>query len=472
MLVGRARDYPVILTIISTVAYVGFILYYRLYYLLPATPFLPLTLYPYLKTLVYRRCIGRIDGELLEFLTLLINFESIGLHINDLFRMIASGEIGSTPHILYAARKYLSLERLYSDHVRALSRLSRIYSGTRFSKFLEGYVGILLTTGDTLAYTEAALNEELSRLETSIGGLVGFIENFYESYLIILLTVIVVSCLPGAPRIDPLIYFLLLCINSIAYLLSGYVTGKLYRYEPRTVSMITYLNILAASTLPLLLPPHILLPMILVFQLASIIISRMSIEWRRALEDSLYELTEDLYSETRHGFTVDRALERLSDKNVGYRGIAYEISRLLKTGLKGDRVASAIDTSPLIARVLKMILSPIEYSSDHSRHVGYTVRFLRRLHSIRGRLSLKTRTLYLYTLVLPVTAYAIAYGLLSMASTTLLRINPSGIIGYVISSSIPAWIIACRIGDGYGVYGWKNILVTLENIVLYMLFSL
>jgi len=472
MLTKDIRRTSILISIASTVIYLWIIIYLELYPLILVAPFISLIIYPYVKIFIFRNRIKRIDNELLEFLSLLINFEAIGLHMNDLFKMIASREIEIGKALSYVAQKYVSLEKLYSDHIHALSKLATMFKNTRFSKFLEGYVGILQTTGDTLNYTETMLNEELSRLETDINGVVGFIENFYEAYLIILLTVIVLSGLPGAIKARSLVYYVLLAINSVAFMLSWHIIYKLYRYEPSIITIFSYLNILLASLLPLFAPTYIVFPILFIVAVASIIISRVSIDWIKNVESSLYELTEDLYSETKHGFTIDRALERLSDRSVSYKYIAYEITRLLKIGLKGDRIASAVNTSPLVAKILKMLLSPIEYSYDHSRHVGFTIRFLRRLYSIRDHLIMRARVLFLYTLILPVTAYVIAYGLLSMASSPFITIDPNGLDGYIIASSIPAWFIACRIIDGYSLYSWKNTLMIIENILLYILFNL
>lgn len=472
MLTTNIRGSSILISIVPAILYSWILTYLGLYSLIPVAPLIPIIIYPYTKNLIIRSKIKNIDNELLELLSLLINFEAIGLHMNNLFRMIASKELEVSKALSYVAQKYVFLEKLYSDNIRALSKLAILFKNTRFSKFLEGYLGILQTTGDTLNFTEAALDEELSRLETNINGVITFIENFYEAYLIILLTVIVLSGLPGALKARVFVYYILLIVNSIAFTLSWHIIKKLYRYEPPIILAISYLNIILASLLPLFITLYIVFPILFITTITSIITSRISIEWIRNVESSLHELTEDLYSETKHGFTIDRALERLSDRSIGYKDIAYKITRLLKMGLKGDCIASAINISPLVAKVLKMLLSPIEYSYDHSRHVGYTVKFLRRLYSIRERLATRARVLFLYTIILPITAYIIAYGLLSIASSPFITIDPGELNEYIIASSIPAWFIACRIVDGYSLYSWKNIIMIVENILLYIIFSL
>ncbi len=472
MLMKDIRRTSILISIVPALTYLWLITYLGLYPLVVIAPFISLIIYPYVKIFIFRNRIRKIDKELLEFLSLLINFEAIGLHVNDLFRMIASGEIEVSKTLSYVAQKYVSLEKLYSDHIRALSKLATVFKSTRFSRFLEGYIGILQTTGDTLNYTETMLNEELSRLETNINGVVGFIENFYEAYLIVLLTVIVLSGLPGTIKARAPVYCVLLTINSVVFILSWHIVYRLYRYEPSIVTILSYLNVLLSSLLPLFAPIYTVLPLLLMVAITSTIISRALINWIKSVESSLYELTEDLYSETKHGFTIDRALERLSDRSISYRDIAYEITRLIKIGLKGDRIASIVNTSPLVARILKMILSPIEYSYDHSRHVGFTVKFLRRLYSIRDHLIIRARILLLYALILPITAYVMAYGLLSMASSPFITIDPGGLNGYVIASSIPAWLIACKVIDGYSLYSWRNIIMIVENVILYILFNL
>ncbi len=431
-----------------------------------------LGLYPMINTSYKLYFIRILDNRFIEFLSLLVNFESVGLHIGDLFALASRGELILPKPYDVVAKKYAAIEKLYGDQIRALSYVQKLTRGSRFSRFIEGYIGILETTGDTLGFTEVVLTDELGRLESSIEGTIGFIENFYESYLIILLTVIVLTILPGASTISPIVYAALLIINTSAYILAITAASRLFYYD-HLVSTGFTASLIAFFTLsPLVFPYIAVLTLGFILTSVFIVLTRIVMGWRIRVEEHIYELTEDLYSETRHGFPLDTALKKLSSREEAvYRGLASSIYKYLSLGLRGDTIASHIDTSPLVSRVFRLLLTPMEYSSDHSRHVGYTAKFLRRLYGMRGNVAGRARILYLYTLILPLTAYILGYGLSSIASSIL---NPSiqtDLIGYVIASSIPAWFTAVKAIDGYSLRSWKNMVIIIENLLLLLLSS-
>ncbi len=453
----------IIYTVLSLVVF-------RELYLLVLTPFIAVGS-GILYSIAYSRYTQRlVDKNLVQLLSLLYGFESIGMHFNDLLHAIASGDVEVSGVYKRVAREYVVLEKIYGEPISSLSKLSRLYSGTRFSRFLQGYVDILATTGDTLSYVENCIDSELEILYNKSLSLVGLIENFYESYLIILLSIIVLSGLPVASFIHSGVYSILLLCSLVGYTIAVYVSRSLYYSESSFSLILSYIYITASCILPLYMGVSSTIAFLIIYCIVAVLYSRLYYSWRISVEDRLVDFLEDLYSETRQGFSVDKAIIRLSGRDRGYSVLVSGLSKLLSLGLNGSMVASRIDTSPLVVESMRMLLTPLEYSSEHYRHVGYTTRLIRRIYSVRERVLSRARILYIYTLILPVTIYSIVYGLKAM-STALASINPYDIPGYIVAASVPAWVIACKSTTGYSMYSWKNLLILLENVLLYTIIA-
>ncbi len=459
--------------ILATLAYMlVVILFTRNTYLLLLTPFITIgssIIYSIIARYMFYK---RIDQKFIQILSLLYGFESIGLHLNDLFNVVSREEVEVDHVYRVIARDYMVLERIYGEPLSALNQLSRRYRGTRFSKFLSGYLDILSTTGDTLSYVENCVEEELNILYNKSLSLISIIENFYESYLIILMSIMVLSGLPMLGVFTGIVHAVLLICGLIGYSVATYISKNLYYNESIAVVGLSYFYIVIACISPLVMSVFNSLALLTLFMVVSIALSRAFHSWKLSIEDCLVDFIEDLYSETRHGFSVDRAIIRLSLKeNTLYKPLVDGLSRLLSLGLTGSIVASKVDTSPLVQESMKLLLTPIEYSSEHERHVGYTAKFVRRLFSIRYNITSRSRVLYIYTLILPATVYAIVYGLKAISSP-MLPVNPYPIPGYIVSASIPAWIIASKTTNGYGMNSWKNLVILVENLALYLATSL
>jgi len=414
----------------------------------------------------------RINTGFLEFTTLLLSFESNGLHINDLFHKLATGEVTSPKVYIDIARQYVGIEKLIGDVRRSLSILIKNLPKTKLTKFLEGYIGILETTGDTLRYTESIVENELNELRNSTNNLLALVENFYEVYLVSILTIIVITSFPGILISPDVVYLVLFLTNIVAYTISSMVSSRIFYHEPSSMSIATIiLFALLIVFIKILGTIYTLVIMIIVIVLSSFI-SNEILGWRKRVEYSLHELIEDLYVEAQHGFPIDRALNRLSEKDTAYSWIASELSKILSLGVKGGKLADLVDTTPFITKILRLVLSPIEYSGNHSRHLGYVLRYIRRINSIRNSVKGRANVLYAYTLILPPTIYVVAYSLQSMASSGFLIIDPTSIPSYVMVSSIPAWIIVSKITNGCGLCSLKTLFIVLENLLLYILISL
>jgi len=472
--VKRHSKIDLILSLVATISITSFIFKIRNYDLVAVliSPLAFIGIYGLIRFIRTVYIIYKLDKDFLEFLSILLSFESNGLHINDLFKQAARQEIILPGIYSNIAKEYVVVEKLMGNSRRALSLLANNLPGSKLTEFIEGYIGIMDTTGNTLEYTKTTIDMELNSLENSMGTLLTIIEGFYEAYLIILLSVIILSSLPNPIDIGFIVKYILVIIGLGGYLVANFLSQKLYYDEPLFFTVFTTIFICA---LWILIDYFGILRTSLISAgiiLASIILWRKTFYWKKKVESNIHSLLEDLYIEAEQGFTIDRALMRLSKRNNAYSWVAEELSNMLSLGIKGSRIASLINVTIFVRKALSLILAPLEISANHSKHLGYLLRLFRRITGIRKNVRERTRILFAYTLVLPPTIYTISYALKTMAPFGLTGVNPLDLLGYVLVSSISASLIVSKISDGCGLYDLKTLLIILENLILYLWISL
>lgn len=442
-------------------------------YLLFFTPVISISSIPFLNFLKKTMYVRNIDRYFLDFLLLLISVETVGLRLTDLFLRIAKGEMDAPQVYVDIARTYYNIEQLYGGNThKALNTFLKILPRSKLKRFIEGYLGILETTGNTVNYTESYVSAELDRLEASLNGLVNIIENFYEAYLVILLSIIVISSLPVATYLQLLIYLIMFLIGIVGYVIAGIISKKIYLEEPFmfTVLVFAILSLVTFLLISDMFSTSIALSIVAI--ISGYILWRKYSEPRNNIEEHVYELTEDLYMEASQGFSIDTALMNLSGRVGEYSWIAQELSKLLRLGICGNDVLRILNLTSLLKKIMNMLLSPIEVSANTTKHIGYVLKFYRRIRSIRSNISDRIKTLYTYAFLLPPTMYSIAYGLKYMSIQSFLPIDPYMIPGYVFLASLSASFTANRIVKGSGVSDLKILVILLENILLYLWFTL
>lgn len=433
------------------------------------TPFIAIATPLLLKYVRKRLYLKNIDNNLIELLSLLTSFESMGLHIQDLFKSINNGDIEISNPYKSVAKEYSIIEKIYGDPLVSLNYLWRRYRGTRLSKFLQGYIDILRTTGDTLGYVESFLQSELINLSNKLSSLLNVIENFFESYLIIILSIILLSGLPGIKVPYAFIYLVILGANIITYIISVGISKLMFFDEPLYFEVLSTLFMIIVTILPSILSVIDTLVVILVAMALMIVYSKISTSYRIVIENRLSDLIEDMYSEAQHGFTIENIFGRIKTTSIELNEFSKRIHKLLSLGYRGSYISSLLDISRLVKEVMKLVLIPIEYSREHHRHLGYIALFLRKINELRQTISSKAKILHIYTLLLPITVYILSYGLQSINSNYGVTPANEVLIKYVIASSIPAWIVASKITSGYSLSSYKNLIIVLENILLYII---
>ncbi len=410
----------------------------------------------------------KLNRDFLDFITILMSLESNGLGLSDLFLMACKDEIRLPSVYKELAEAYTSIEAVTGSSYKALSILAKSLPSSKIKNFLEGYVGILETTGNTLEYIESYIDAELSKLEDAMNNLLNMVENFYEAYLVILLSIIMLSSFPSISSLTNVIYLILMLLGFGGYFAAGFISEKLYYEEPM---LFTFLSLLLITLMYIFLRNNMFIPTIIlvtVFTLSSHVFWKKYYLQKHIAEEHVYELSEDIYMESNQGFSLDIALMNLSYRATGYSWIARELAKLIKLGIKGYYIDELLKLTPLSKKILNLLLSPLEITSSKGKHVGYVLKFFRRIRSIRENLSNRIKTLYAYVLLLPPTVYAIAYALKTMNISEYLPVDPSIIPGYVLLSSVSAWLVANKIARGYGLIDVKILLVLLENLVLYL----
>ncbi len=397
-----------------------------------------------------------------DFITMLLTFEANGLRLDEVLVEAANNRINLPEPYNELALKFKTLLEVNPDPYSCIRRLADYVPCSRVKGFLRGYSEVLVTTNDTLSYIESILAEEFSAMRTRIDNTLSLVESLYEGLLIITLSIIVYSLTPITP-INPLMIAIILSIIGIAgYLLAG-VTTRYCFWPEYPADNILSLTLLVLTPFILVIDYVFGLLILLLTGTAMFYVNRLA-RINTEVEYKTNMLLEELYTDAKQGFPVDYSITRISKR---YGEPFTTLRKLLLWGLKYSFFSRVFKLPPFTHRFFELVFSPLEYSGDHERHLGYVSRIMELVNSLRRGLRERMKLYLIYALTLPLMVIVLFHGMSNLASSY----NTARILarGLGFSATYMSLIISSKIGLGCGLCSWKNLVILIiVYIVLFL----
>ncbi len=395
---------------------------------------------PLFSKIMYRL---RLENEFIDFLSIILTLEASGLRIDNVFEDAVKNRVYLPRSYLELARQYSLLSKINPDPYTCIRRLSATIPSGRVRSFFKGYSEVLISSNDTLSYVESFLKEEFNGLRSRINSYASLLDNLFESYLIILLGIMVYSILPFIPLSLLHIMFILSIISISAYYVSLKLSSlALYGFNYVIVYTTAFLLFFSPIIIGLYIDMiwlHMVIVLISGFLLW--IYTRSVI----GLEDRFIVLLEDIYSNVRQGYPLDHALIL-----TGFRSgePVRTVSDLLRLGFKPYKVLRALKLPPLPSKILGLVLAPIEYSKGFGGYIGYILRIVDNIRGLRRVLVERGRIYMLYIIILVGVAIAVSH-MFSGIGFIGKGFNKEYVIGITYISVYESLVLAGIISRGY-----------------------
>jgi len=385
----------------------------------------------------------KLESEFLDFISLLVTLEASGLRLDEVLLEASRGKLLLPNPYDELSRKYAVLEKVSSDPYTCLRTLAKTVPSIKVARFLEGYSEVLVSTNDTLRFVETRLSEEVKSLQARIESYASMLDTLFESYLIILLGIIVYAAMPLIQLPAVLIGFMISLI-SLTALLIAFKLSSLTMYSISLAFTLPTLLLSVITPVLVVVNPRILLVHLLVTVVVGIILYYV-LKGVLDMEREFELLSEELYAATRQGLPVDYSIVRIASSwNSGF--LVKKVSDLLKLGVKPRDLTSVFNLPPLPKRVLELILAPIEYVKGSPRYIGFVLNIVESVKSLRRVLRDRGRVYLVYILILLAVTLALARVLDKMG----LVATGSDVVKAVLYTSVfESIIIASTISTGY-----------------------
>ncbi len=413
----------------------------------------------------YLLFIKSLDNKLIDFLAILYSLESAGIHIDKLLRDLGLGKILLGDAYKRLGEQYIVFESATGSMVSALRQLSKAIYRSRLSKILNEYIDVFISSGDTRGYIKSALDTEISLLKDKLNNNFILIDNIYESYLIILLSSILLVFIPGISKYIVLLPLFIGISGIIAYIIASIIVENLYLNESVYLFILTIFLLILLAFLSFI---QNIIYYIIVLVLIAIVSILANIYYKnyKMIDDVAVMLLEDLYTEATKGFTIEAGISRLSSRSR-YSVILEPINRLMDIGLELKDAVSFHRFPPLASMIMKSIVIPLRYTGEHAR---YLASIMTSVHSIlwaRRAVLERTRIYIGYAFTLPIVSYIVMYGFLDMFPGS----RGSGLlVNTILLASISAALVAGRLRRGCGLCDIKIVLaMALLNVLLYFI---
>ncbi|ADI32565.1 hypothetical protein [Staphylothermus hellenicus] len=402
-------------------------------------------------SLIFRRQISGIiekislENELPDFLALLLTFEANGIRLDEVLEEASQNKLVLPRSYQKLSLIFSVLSRVSSDPYTCLKKLAEYIPSDRVKNFVRGYAEVLITTGDTLSYIDSFIKEEFSVLKTRINNIVSFIDMLFEGFLIILLGILVYSLIPLGGLPIELVVFVIMVLSLFSYVLTYKLLELTYYY------MSTFYVVLTTALIVLTPITLLFIQSFMVIHVIIVILAGLFLYFKHRIFEEIDSQTmvllEEVYGESRIGMPIDSALIKIINR---HNGPFTKMIDLLKMGAKPSEIVNAVNFSQLSRKVFSLLLTPIEYSKSHYRHIGYIINILDHIRGLRKSLSERSKIYYIYILTLPLVVIVFMNTMLSMDSSIIYQgINQAFIKKMTYVAVFESLIIASMIDKGY-----------------------
>lgn len=384
------------------------------------------------------RCL---DRYFIDFIAYLGGFELGGLRIYDLFKAINRSEVDIDDCYKKIAGLYVILENSLGDPRIALRELGSLIRGSKLSDFIKDYNNILFTSSDTVTYVMSTMRNEFTYIKTKIYEKLKLVELLYESLLVVVLGISILTILP-LWSLPPLIgVFVLLLMGFLGYLVSIRVLKETYYVIPDVVLLLDLIYLLLSTMISI----HVLNGLVFHVILLTVfhVVTRPIVNSVKFIEDRSMRILSEVYSRTALGETIDVALLN-SINHVDSREFKA-IYYCLLYGLNTSEVVRRLSLPVFSRRIISLLGFLVNYSSITSNYVAAITQFTDEIINLRKQIGEKARSYILYSIIL----------------TTLITVS------YIVIRQIPS-ILGRGIFETLATYVYTSILVSsMPAILLY-----
>lgn len=418
-------------------------------------------IYPYFMNHIFA---SKLEGQLLDFLSISLTLEANGLRLDNIFEEAVKNNLRLPSSYEKLAKIHHVISNMIPDPYTSIRKLAEIVPSKRVQRFLRGYSEVLITTNDTLSYVESVLKEEINGLEIRVANTLAIIDSLFEGLLIALLSIIVFGMMPVLSIPWPILFVVVIGLGMTSYMFAYKLTSHALWFEDDLILLLSLITILF---IPVLLVSGIITPIVATatvsfFTVLSMLLNKPYGE----LESSTLVLLEDLYTEARQGVPIDYALVRMED-NWGEP--VKSIKNLLLQGVKPVRIVNMLRFPPLSSKILSLILGPVEFSRSHEKHLGYTLRVVDSIRSLRRKLFERGRMYYIYILTLPVISMVFSKSILSMNIPQIPKPDISMVNTLTFITVLQATTTASKVSRGVSLGClWVPLILVLTTIIGYM----
>lgn len=358
----------------------------------------------------------RLESKFIDFLSILLVMDKCGLKIHDVFSEAVKGSLHLPQPYLEIARVYHVLSKAVPDPYTCLRRLAFLTPSPRLRHFLISYSDILLSSGDTFKLIDYWVREEVSVLKSRVDSYSKLIDSIYESYMILVLGVVICYMLPLTPINSILLSTIMFLLSILAYVLVFKLLNSVgVELDPLT----RYVTLIMIALTPWIIPMHSRYVAIFHFVLlvSTGIALRYITEPFRVLEYEVFNMLERIYSDVRLGQPIDLSfINTVKEMNV-----LRLVSNVLNLGLRASEASSLIRLKGIYRRVIDLLLAPIEYTRSGVEYVGYVLEIAENVSEFRRVLSERSRIYYVYAFFTLLIVFLLIRSLSSLGLTPLLH---------------------------------------------------
>lgn len=367
----------------------------------------------------------------LEFLAYLAEFESAGFKVYNLLEAIHTNTINLDKCYQTLANQYILLENSMGAPHLALRKLSEVVPHSELSRFLRDYSNVAITSGDTKSFVESTLKQELYRYRVKIGELLRLLEVLYESFLLVVFILMVVTVFPFISMSGILRAIVFVVIGLSGYVVAYYICAHLY-YEVPRVNLVLDLLMLVLVSLVFVVPsmPAYLLPIML----ASHVVSKSASIHVEKHEHEAVNILHTSYARVLMGEPLGKSIvSALGTSEL----LSYKLVWLgLLMGLSSSRILDSANTKlPMFSKkILSLALSVLPYSYQGSVHLVHVATIVDEINATRGLVREKAKYYILYSIAVSAIVFA-TYVLLTRVPA-ILAVNPQLLASYSYAGSL------------------------------------
>jgi len=398
--------------------------------------------------------------ELMDFLTLLLAFETGGLKLPRLLEEVAEGRVEAGDYVRGLALKYKVLERTVLDDYTALRKLADSTGSAWFADFLRGYSEVATTSGETARFVESYLEKTSLSLRVRLENMLKLVEGVYEGLMLAVFGLIALTVIPLTGVSTTFLSMVVVMAAILSYLIVLKISDNAL-----TLSRLEHFAsaILMSSTLvAILVKGGLLLHFTLV--LATVILLSPRVRRLVRVERDVVGFLEEAFSMTRHGVTLDQVLHYVEFEDESLR-------LFKKTLLLGHEPGSLLDAFPALARmILRILTTPLKYTPRHEKVSSHVLKFVELVSEARVGLEKKGFTYMVYSFIFPATVFVTYFLVHPMIAVVRYAMSLQEAKAIAYTAFFNTYLLAANI-SGIGLFrSWKTSLICIGALSAIILF--